>query len=120
MYELDVMFTQLSILFLYRRVFTLRVRWSRNTVYVLAIFSIACEIALFFAGLFFCTPVNFAWDKSIEGHCVDVQLIYLLADILNLVVDFAIVIAPIRLIWSLQMTQKDKWGVTVMFLLGGL
>ncbi|MCJ1269870.1 hypothetical protein MMC22_009763 [Lobaria immixta] len=117
-YQLAVMFTQLSILFLYKRIFTLQKRWFRNTLYVLAILSITCEIAIFFAGLLFCTPIHFAWNKSVKGHCVNVQMIYVFADVLNLLVDFAIVIAPIPLIWSLHMTRSAKWGVSVMFLLG--
>lgn len=119
-YQLAVMFTQLSVLFFYKRAFTLRKTWFKNTLYVLAVFSITCEIAIFFAGLFFCTPINRAWNKNVKGHCVNVQLIYVFADVLNLLVDFAIVIAPIPLIWSLQTTTKEKWGLTGMFLLGGL
>ncbi|MCJ1465946.1 hypothetical protein MMC07_004565 [Pseudocyphellaria aurata] len=118
-YELAVMFTQLSVLFFYKRVFTLRKKWFKNTLYVLAALAVLCEIGIFFAGLLFCTPINRAWNKTVAGHCANIQVIYVTGDILNLMVDAAIVIAPIPLIWSLQTTTKEKWGLTCVFLLGG-
>lgn len=115
------MFTQLSIIFLYKRVFTLRTKWFRNTLYVLGALAVLCEIPVFFAGIFYCTPVKYAWDKTIKGgHCIDVQRVYTTATMLNLVVDVAIVVAPIKLIWSLHMTPSARWGVISIFLLGGL
>ncbi|MCJ1264679.1 hypothetical protein MMC22_004553 [Lobaria immixta] len=119
-YQLAVMFTQLSIIFLYKRVFTLRTKWFRNTLYVLGALAVLCEIPVFFAGIFYCKPVKYAWDKTIKGgHCIDVQRVYTTATMLNLVVDVAIVVAPIKLIWSLHMTPSARWGVISIFLLGG-
>ena len=115
-----VMLTQLSILFLYRRVFTMKKPWFRNTVYILLFFSVTTGLAFFFASLLSCTPFAYSWDKSLEGNCTDVRLVYIVALVANLVVDVAIVAAPIPLIWGLHMTSGTKWALSGMFLLGGL
>lgn len=115
------MFNQLSLLFLYKRVFTLRNIWFRNSLIGLGIFCIGTGLALFFAGLFHCVPLNYGWNKKIKGRCdVNIQALYITATVLNLVGDIGIVAAPIPLIWSLQMSPPTKVGVTGMFLLGGL
>lgn len=120
-YQLAVVFTQLSIVFLYKRIFTLHMEWFRNTLYVLGALIILCEIPIFFAGLFYCTPVSYAWDKTVEGgHCYDVQKVFDVALVLNLVVDIAIVVSPIKLIWDLQMSRSAKLGVIGILLLGSL
>lgn len=120
-YQLAVVFTQLSIVFLYKRIFTLHMEWFRNILYVLGALVILCEIPIFFAGLFYCTPVNYAWDKTVEGgHCYDVQKVFDVALVLNLVVDIAIVVCPIKLIWDLQMSRSAKLGVIGILLLGSL
>lgn len=120
-YQLAVVFTQLSIVFLYKRIFTLHMEWFRNILYLLGALVILCEIPIFFAGLFYCTPVNYAWDKTVEGgHCYDVQKVFDVALVLNLVVDIAIVVCPIKLIWDLQMSRSAKLGVIGILLLGSL
>lgn len=120
-FQVAVMLNQLSLLFLYRRVFTLMESWFRYTLYAIGIFCIGSGVALFFAGLFHCMPLNHGWNPTVPGHCrVNIQALYITATVLNLVGDISIVAAPIPLIWSLQMNLPTKGAVTVMFLLGGL
>lgn len=115
------MLNQLSILFLYRRVFTLLEAWFRYLLYGIGIFCIGSGVALFFAGLFHCMPLNHGWNPEVPGHCsVNIQPLYITATVLNLVGDISIVAAPIPLIWSIQMSLSSKVAVTGMFLLGGL
>ncbi|MCJ1428153.1 hypothetical protein MMC29_006061 [Sticta canariensis] len=119
-FQIAVMLNQLSLLFLYRRIFTLMESWFRYTLYAIGIFCIGSGIALFFAGLFHCMPLNHGWNPNVPGHCrVDIQALYITATVLNLVGDISIVAAPMPLIWSLQMNLPTKVAVTVMFILGG-
>ena len=95
--------------------------WFRYTLYAIGIFCIGSGIGLFFGGLFHCMPLNHGWNPNVPGHCrVNIQALYITATVLNLVGDIGIVVAPIPLIWSLQMDRATKGLVTFMFLLGGL
>lgn len=114
------MLTQLSILFLYKRVFTTNTAWFRYTLYALGGFSLAIAISVFFAIVFSCSPVSFAWDKSINGRCFEVRGLYLVHTLLVFVLDVCIVAAPMPLVWNLHTTMGTKGAVAGMFLLGGL
>lgn len=114
------MLTQFSILFLYKRVFTTRTPWFRYTLYALGVFSFAVNISIFFAAVFSCSPVSFAWDKTIDGHCYDARLLYLIHTALIFVLDVCIVAAPMPLVWKLQTSLGTKGAVAGMFMLGSL
>lgn len=111
---------QLSFLFLYKRIFTTTIRWFTTSLYIIGLICIAICIAFFFSIIFECTPINYAWNKTIKGHCINISARYISADVLNLVVDIALVVLPIPLVWSLQMSVSTKLAVVGMFLLGGL
>lgn len=119
-YVIGVMFTQLSFLFLYKRVFTTQVVWFANTLYVLAALSFAAGISIFFSAILQCTPFKYRWDRTITGHCINVNALWIVDDALNLIIDVCIVVAPIPLVWHLQMSLRTKCAVVGMFLLGGL
>ena len=114
------MLTQLSIVFLYRRVFTTNQTWFKNTLYVLGALSFCVNISIFFAVVFTCTPVNYAWDKTINGHCFDTRVVFLIHTVLTLVLDICIVAAPMPIVRALHTTSGTKGAVAGLFLLGGL
>lgn len=114
------MLIQLSFLFFYKRVFTPMKRWFKYTLYALGFCSIGENLAVIITVLCYCTPFNYYWNKSIKGHCPPFILIYLIGLILNLVTDIAILVAPIPIIWGLQMNARSKIALTGIFLLGGL
>lgn len=114
------MLTQISILFLYNRVFTSNVAWFKYTLYTLGFFTIALNISIFFAIVFSCSPFRYAWEKSISGHCYEVRPLYLAHTVLMFVLDMSIVAAPMPMVWNLHTTPGTKWAVTGLFLLGGL
>lgn len=114
------MLTQLSILFLFKRLFTTQKRWFRNTLYALGAASIAQNLAIILTVMFYCVPFNYSWNKSIKGgHCYQFHVVYLIGLLLNLVTDIAILAAPIPIIWGLRLNAKSKKGLTGIFLLGG-
>lgn len=117
---MGVMLTQLSILFLYKRVFTTNNAWFKYTLYTLGFFSFAVNISVFFGILFSCSPVRFAWDKSINRYCHEVRIVYLSHTALIFVLDICIVVAPMPLVWNLHATAGTKGAVAGLFLLGGL
>lgn len=114
------MLTQLSILLLYKRVFTTNTPWFKYTLFGLGFFTFATNLSFFFAILFACNPVSLAWDKSLDGHCIEVRLVYLIQTILVFVLDLCIIAAPMPLVWNLHTNVGTKGAVAGMFLLGGL
>ena len=67
-----------------------------------------------------CKPVQYNWDKSIEGHCNGENIAYLVAGIVNLTIDTFIVVLPMPLVFNLQMILSKKIAVAGMFSLGAL
>ncbi|PYH29350.1 uncharacterized protein BO87DRAFT_401406 [Aspergillus neoniger CBS 115656] len=65
-----------------------------------------------------CKPVQYNWDKSIEGHCTGENIAYLVAGIVNLTIDTFIVILPMPLVFNLQLILSKKIAVSAMFSLG--
>ncbi|MCJ1463353.1 hypothetical protein MMC07_001960 [Pseudocyphellaria aurata] len=118
-FSIGVMLTQLSILFLYKRVFTTNTAWFRYTLYTLGFLSFGVNISVFFAILFACTPVSLSWDKTVPGHCYEVRPVYLVQTALIFVLDLFIVVAPMPLVWNLHTNLGTKGAVAGMFLLGG-
>lgn len=117
---LGVLLTQLSLLFLYRRIFSLSAVWFRRTYYALLFFVLGINVPLFFVTLFQCNPFRFAWDKSVAGHCINIRHLYLAHTVLILVLDLCIVAAPMPHVRRLHTTAGTKGAVAGMFLLGGL
>ncbi|KAE8416056.1 hypothetical protein BDV36DRAFT_284807 [Aspergillus pseudocaelatus] len=111
---------KLSLIMLYYRL-SPHVKLWRFCIYGIATLITIPTPILVFLYLFGCQPVAKAWDPTInEGHCVDRLSIMLASSVLNVITDFLMIIAPIPLIWKLNMRVWQKLGVTLMFFLGGM
>ncbi|OOO05744.1 hypothetical protein OAory_01072600 [Aspergillus oryzae] len=111
---------KLSLIMLYYRL-SPHVKLWRFCIYGIATLITLPSLILVFLYLFGCQPVAKAWDSTItEGHCVDRLSIMLASSVLNVITDFLMIIAPIPLIWKLNMRVWQKVGVTLMFFLGGI
>ena len=107
-------------LFLYKRIFSLGATWFRTIYFVLLFFTVTINVPIFFVLLFQCKPFRFAWDKSIEGSCIDTRRLYTVHTCLILVLDLCIVCAPLPHVRSLHTSRGTKGAVAGMLLLGGL
>lgn len=67
-----------------------------------------------------CQPVQYNWDKSINGKCVGENTAYLIAGIVNLLIDTFIVILPMPQVFRLQMTLVKRVSIAGMFGLGAM
>ncbi|KAH8889021.1 hypothetical protein GQ53DRAFT_604331, partial [Thozetella sp. PMI_491] len=119
LYTFEVVFTKLSLLFLYLRIFpstTFRLQCKVLCGVVLA-FGIACVVS----SLLLCAPVSYnweQWDGKHEGHCANVNAqVYAMAGI-NMALDLCIFILPIPQLIPLEMKWKRKAAVILMFLVG--
>ncbi|KAI0808813.1 hypothetical protein GGR55DRAFT_650947 [Xylaria sp. FL0064] len=67
-----------------------------------------------------CIPRQKIWDPTITaGYChVDANDLYLAGTIINLISDLAILVAPQKVIWRLNITRNKKLGISLIFAIG--
>ena len=74
-------------------------------------------IALILATLLICHPIEYSYNKNIpRGHCGNMLALQRWGAIWNLLMDTAIVVLPMPILWGLTVDRKKKIGVT--FVLG--
>ncbi|KIW00117.1 uncharacterized protein PV09_08299 [Verruconis gallopava] len=119
LYTFLVVFTKISILLLYLRIFTSKqFKWQCGIlITIVACFGISCIVS---TGLY-CRPIDYVWlgwDGQHKATCVDINAqTYSLAGI-NMTLDIIIFILPIPQLWGLQMHIKKKIAVASMFAVG--
>jgi hypothetical protein len=66
-----------------------------------------------------CIPHRKIWDQSLDwGACIDFHALYVPAASVNLFVDVVILALPQKEIWSLKMSNKNKIGASLVFMIG--
>ena len=114
-------FIKLSVLLFYRRIFVTSstFRLINDIIIVL----ISCwALSFFVAEIFLCgTHLKALWDEdSSRGHCASHSLLLLWFAITDVIGDIAVLAMPYPSIRKLQMTRRDKLGVSGILLLGTL
>ncbi|ETS88252.1 hypothetical protein PFICI_02080 [Pestalotiopsis fici W106-1] len=119
LYTFLVVFTKISILCLYIRVFA--VYRFRLLCYILIGFTLAFGISCWVSTGFNCVPITFmwqGWDGQHSGTCMDTsKQAFALAGV-NMGLDILVFLLPIPQLWALQMSLKRKLGVILMFTVG--
>ena len=65
-----------------------------------------------------CRPLQYTWDKTIDGECTGENSVYLIVGIVNFVIDTFILLLPMPLVFDLQMTLTKRMSVAGMFSFG--
>ena len=83
--------------------------------------NLAFYVAIFFAVLFECTPLEMIWNPLLTtGFCVNRNAELIAAGAVNTISDLLILILPLWAIWHLQMAMKNKLGISAIFATGVL
>ena len=109
---------KLSILLLYRRIFT--TPKFRIAVNVVGVIVILWTIAFFFASVFQAWPISYNWDPFQPATTIDEVTMYLALASSEMILDVIVLSLPWAVIWRLKMTTARKWTVIGIFMLGGL
>lgn len=109
---------KLSILLLYRRIFTGKLFTQIN--YSLGAILIIWCVVMEILGIINCLPINAYWDPSVNGKCLSFRDYSIGYAALNIFTDIAILILPMPMIWRLQLPTFQKVALTCNFLLGSL
>jgi len=118
LYSITLSATKISILLFYRAIFP-GPRFAIATNIVGA-FVIAWGVACILVSIFSCNPVRGFWDLTIPSKCIETRKFFIGNSVPNIVMDVVILMLPMKKIWHLQMSFKQKLIVSGLFLLGGL
>ncbi|KAK0609536.1 hypothetical protein B0T17DRAFT_603691 [Bombardia bombarda] len=118
---LSLVFTKLSIVVFYRRIFRGNVFSLLSLLLLVAI--AAWGISFFFATLFECMPISQSWTSLFgtpehELYCYNYLPMFWATAISNMIMDIAILTLPMPFVWRLKMPARQKLAVTFIFLLG--
>ncbi|MCJ1315866.1 hypothetical protein MMC15_001186, partial [Xylographa vitiligo] len=109
--------TNISILCLYRRIFT--TPYFRKLSLGLICTNVIWVIPSTIVEIFICIPVRSFWDFSVQGSCIFFSTFWIVVCTFELVLDVAILILPVGEISHLQLSFKKKILLSLIFLLGG-
>lgn len=107
-----------SILCLFIRLFGVNKRFK---VYCLSLIglTVTWAVALFIGSIVQCHPVSEAWNPlSDRSTCVDLRAFLVGFNVPNIIFDFLILVAPLRLIWKLRLPTPKKILISTVLMLG--
>ncbi|KAH7303216.1 hypothetical protein B0I35DRAFT_485348 [Stachybotrys elegans] len=107
---------KIAILLLYRRIFsTPRYQLASN---ILIGISTAWFIGVEVTNLVHCRPIESFWTNYEDGECLNFNLLFLIAGVVEIVIDVCIIILPMIGTYFLQTNHRTKLLVSGIFLLG--
>lgn len=113
----------MSICLLYQRVFSItRLRWAG---WGLVGVSTAWFVTIQVGQLCACNPIQAFWVRPLPGqpstaHCFNFNTFFFVEAVIDIIIDCAILILPLRAIHGLVITARTKVLLYSIFLLGGL
>jgi hypothetical protein len=114
----SLMLIKLSILCFYMRIFV--VEWFIMVARAAGVLIILWALSVIFCGFFLCRPFAFNWDQTIDGSCGQQITSYIVTGALNICTDVIVLGLPMPLIWRLQVSLRNKIGLTGIFTIGFL
>ncbi|CAI6339121.1 unnamed protein product [Periconia digitata] len=118
-YSTNLMFTKLSILALYYRIFSLTRGWI-PTLWAFAVFVIALGITQPLVYIFHCIPIQWSWDENTPNmKCIDFSLAIAVLGTIHIITDWLLLLLPIPVVWSLRLGQRAKISICALFAVGG-
>lgn len=120
LYICCISFIKISILLQILRIFVPH-RGINKALYwtatgLIVVISLFYTVEFFFA-VIQCSPHARQWNRKIPGKCIGSSNIVWTAGF-NVITDVAILILPLASIWRLQMSYKNKIGVSLIFSTG--
>ena len=108
-----------SVILLYLRVF---IRKSVRTLCWIVLGMLVCNaVGVLIATVIECIPLEFTWDKTIQGGwCFNTLAYWRLTNVPNIVIDVAILLLPLETLWNLQTSLSRKLGIAFAFLMGSI
>ncbi|KAK8042967.1 hypothetical protein PG994_013450 [Apiospora phragmitis] len=118
-YGVTICIVKLTILWLYRRIFS-PARHGAFDVGIVALiaFLVGFYVATNLAKIWQCIPREKIWVASLAGSCIDISMLLNVSGIVNTVTDVVILLLPIRAVWNLNLVARKKITVVLVFTFG--
>ncbi|KAI0001228.1 hypothetical protein F4779DRAFT_604409 [Xylariaceae sp. FL0662B] len=116
-YHILAISIRLAFLTLYLRLFSA----GQKTKYFIIggiVFVVLVNLAVMFALIFRCNPVERSWDTRVPGSCVKAAIIPYISAVASPICDIYVMALPIPVIWSLKLNLKKKIKVFAVFSVG--
>jgi hypothetical protein len=119
-YIASITFIKLSILAFFHSLFAISVVFQRYNYLAMAL-SVLWFFVFILLNAFQCRPVHMLWDAmgSVE-YCLASGRVWLGLEVTNTIIDFTILLLPLAMTKTLQLSLVRKCQVGGIFLLGGL
>ncbi|KAI1353181.1 hypothetical protein F5Y01DRAFT_313249 [Xylaria sp. FL0043] len=108
-----------SILLFLQRLFGQRPGVRRFILWMNAA-NIGMMIAVFFATVLQCIPINKTWELGLQGTCIDRRILFTISSSFNIVTDMLMLALPLRIFINLKIPRRTKIALMFVFLLGFL
>jgi hypothetical protein len=93
----------------------------RTYILVLNTANILQMLAVFFAIVFQCMPIEFNWNPNIRGgRCINQRVLYTSTASFTILTDLLVLALPAYIFSDLKIPKKTKIALLFVFLLGGL
>ena len=127
-YLVIVSITKMSILLFYFRLFGTpgTHQLFRRLLQITQALVVSWFVASVIPGTFRCHRIDDMWNPVIvsspdERHyCINNGAYYILTSAFNVALDIWILMLPVSIVWTLQLSGRRKVGLSAIFLLGGL
>ncbi|KAI4188042.1 MAG: hypothetical protein L6R41_002419 [Letrouitia leprolyta] len=117
MYHTSTTFAKYSILAFYYRIFA--IPQFRHVLYIITAVVTCYIIPVNLLCIFQCTPVHSFWDIGAQGHCINIDRLFIASGSINVVLDFIIFVLPIPLLWRLRTSFNQRLVLTATFTVAG-
>jgi hypothetical protein len=109
--------TKVSILLLYRRLFTPFLHIA--TLVVGLIICAWCISGVLVTSLQ-CDPISAVWDFELDADCIDPVAFSLAIALSGVLTDLIVLVLPLQMVWRLHLPIRKKLVLSVIFSLGSL
>ncbi|KAI0446174.1 hypothetical protein F4803DRAFT_56712 [Xylaria telfairii] len=117
-YNISLVFSKASVLFLYERIFSVERRlyiW----IQIMKVLLIGYLLSASFGLIFTTNPVEAQWKYWIPHTTIQKLPFYLVIGITNLLFDIVILAIPQSKVWKLNQSLRKRLSLSLVFLLGG-
>lgn len=67
-----------------------------------------------------CRPIAAAWESELGGTCGNQLIAYVVLESVGALIDVAIIVVPLPIIWKLRLSWQKKAVVSIFFSVGAL
>ncbi|ORY14092.1 hypothetical protein BCR34DRAFT_599501 [Clohesyomyces aquaticus] len=121
LYNFSILLIKLSILIQVQRVFVPRGPQTKTFYLIcsLIVTNLLFYVALIFAIIFNCSPMEKGWKPWVEGTCLSITGIAIAQAIFNLISDLLILFITQKVIWEIvRVKRSERIGLSVVFCAG--